>query len=212
MRYIDPDGRELWGWMKGIQCGWNDCAPQTSAGYHNWMDTASIALFNIDHAEINMGGYTIRFWKGDYGSTCRAIASFNPQTSKLSLFVGMAGGETGLYKNDGKGLGSDEGGSLMSPSDLDNLGITNVSLSVRNQNGDLIASVDGKRAWPNVYNLADQSKKSDLYTQTTFSFKTKEQASSFFKQFNDKLNSSNYEKQFTVQQNEKNVTITWGER
>ncbi len=201
--------KELIGWIKLPQCGWNDNAPQTAAGYHSWMDTASAALFNIDHAEVDMGDYTIRFWKGDYGSTARFITQSDPKTFLLSLFIGMAGGEIGIYNNDGKGLGND-GGSLMSPAELDNLGIANVNLVVKNQNGKTIASVDGKRAWPNVYNFFDHSKKADIYTETTISFSSKEKASSFYNLLNDKIEKSDYNYQFDVKPNGNEVTITWG--
>ena len=199
--YTDPTGSELIGWIKGFQCGWNDNAPQTAAGYHSWMDTASIALFNIDHAEIDMGIYTIRFWKGDYGSAVRLTTGL--------FSVGMAGGEVGLYNNDGRGLGND-GGSLMSPSDLDGLGITNITLNVNNKDGKNLASVTGKRAWPNAYNIFNHSKKSNLYTETTISFETQVQATSFANQFNKNKKGTDYEGQLTVKQDGANVTITWG--
>jgi len=214
--YVDPTGRELWGWVKFFQCGWNDNAPQTAAGYHNWMDTASVALFNIDHAEVNMGDYTIRFWKGDYGSTERAALVFLFLLKKKykaagisKALIGMAGGETGIYNNDGKGLGFD-GGSLMSPEGLGDLGITNVQLTVKNQNGKTIASVGGLRAWPNVYNLLNHSKKNNIYTETTYSFDSEGRANSFRNQFIEKLAGSEYERQFEAVQNGKNVTIIWG--
>ncbi len=207
IRYIDPDGRELWGWLRGTKVGWNDNAPQTRAGYYNWMDTASIALFDIDHAELEMGDYTIRFWKGDYGSTARVVTQF----TIFSPFIGMAGGEVGLYNNDGKGLGfGNDGGSLMSSSDLDKLGITNVWLNIKNQNGKDIASVDGKRAWSNVYSLFNHSKKSDIYTETTFAFGTRKQASAFAKEFIENKANTKYDSELKVRIFEKYVTITWG--
>ncbi|MBP5695539.1 MAG: hypothetical protein J6X11_02705, partial [Treponema sp.] len=209
VRYIDPDGRELWGWYSRGQCGWNDNAPQTAAGYHSWMDPASQVLFTIDHAEIDMLDYTIRFWKGDYGSAARFIARTRKETFCLSFFLGMAGGETGFYNNDGKGLGND-GGSLMSKSDLDSIGITNVCLVVKNQNGKTIASVSGKRAWPNVYNILDHSKKQNIYTQTIFLFNTESQAISFKNKFKTRLKDSKYENQFKIYSTGKYVTIIWG--
>ena len=213
VRYIDPDGRELWGWItpssKGLTCGWNDCAPQTSAGYHNWMDTASVALFNIDHAEVDMGDYTIRFWKGDYGSTARKLCRTEPYTFTLSFFIGMAGGEVGFYNNDGKGLGND-GGSLMTGDSLSNLGISNVCLIVKNQDGKALASVSGKRAWPNTYNIFNHSKKGNIYTETKFTFSNSEQANSFKKQFDARVEKSDYKNQFDSIPNGNNVTIIWG--
>lgn len=208
VRYIDPTGRELWGWIKFFQCGWNDNAPQTAAGYHNWMDAASIALFYIDHAEVDMGDYTIRFWKGDYGSTARYIACSSSRTVIFSLFIGMAGGETGIYNNDGKGLGSD-GGSLMSSEGVADLGITNVQLDVKNKNGKTIATVSGLRAWPNVYNILSHSKKNNIYTETTYSFTDAKAASDFKTTFDSKI-PKKYKKQFFTEANSNNVTITWG--
>ena len=214
VRYIDPDGREVWGWIKasfpeGITCGWNDNAPQTKAGYHDWMDTVSPVLFNIDYAKINMGDYTIRFWKGDYGSTERRIARTIPATCMTAFLIGMAGGEVGLYNNDGRGFGKD-GGSLMSSAGLDDLGIVNISLHVKDQKGNLVAFVGGKRAWPNVYNMLGHYKKSEIYTKTSFSFSSKEQAMDFSELFNNKLSGTKYENQFKVHQNEEKVTIIWG--
>ena len=210
VRYIDPDGRELWGWItpssKGLTCGWNDCAPQTSAGDHNWMDTASVALFNIDHAEVDMGSYKMRFWKGDYGSTARSICQTRAYTFALSFFIGMAGGETGIYNNDGGGLGAD-GGSIMSQADLKSLGITGVELSVMNKNGDEIASVSGLRAWPNTYNFFDHSKKSDIYTKTRYSFSDSTVANEFEALFKKSI-PKEYKGQFDTKTNGNTVTIT----
>ena len=188
------------GWINGVQCGWNDNALQTKAGYHDWMDKASVALFNIDSAEIDMGDYSIRFWKGDYGATARYVMPL----------IGMAGGEVGFYNNDGKGLGSD-GGSLMTQDDLKNLGITNIQLTVKNKNGKSIGSVEGERAWPNVYNIADYSKKEDLYTETKLSFETNELASSFVNHFSLNIEGGLFSNQFTKPiVNGNDAIIIWG--
>ncbi|WP_191018337.1 hypothetical protein [Treponema zioleckii] len=219
MRYTDPDGRELWGWVdsapEGITCGWNDNAPQTAAGYHDWMDPASKALFDIDHAEVDMGNYKMRFWKGDYGSTGRFLVTGifllrgNIRAAINAYFIiGMAGGETGIYNNDGRGLGSD-GGSLMSKEGLKQLGITNVSLSVKHKGGSKIASVSGLKAWPNVYNISDRSKKYDIYTETTYSFIDENTASAFEANFKANVPDA-YQGQFSTENNGKNITIIWG--
>ena len=211
VRYIDSDGRELWGWYSNGQCGWNDNAPQTAAGYHDWMDPASRVLFNIDHAEVDMGDYKMRFWKGDYGQAGRTLLSGSGNTLFFvaSFFIGMAGGETGIYNNDGKGLGSD-GGSIMSTEGLRDLGITNVQLNVKNKNGKQIASVGGLRAWPNVYNILNHSKKENIYTETTYSFTDSDRANDFATTFEKKKNATKYKNQFQIKVDEKNVTIIWG--
>ncbi len=179
------------------------------AGYHNWMDTASLMLFDIQHAEVDMGEYTIRFWKGDYGTIMRYLASSFTPTFALSLFIGMAGGETGAYNNDGHGLGNN-GGSLMSWDELSSLGIINVRLNVKNQGGISIASVEGKRAWPNVYHMLNHSKKWNLYTETIYSFNNEKQAESFANKFIEQKNKTEYDTQLNVTQNGKDVIIIWG--
>lgn len=126
----------------------------------------------------------------------------------------MAGGETGLYNNDGKGLGND-GGSIMSQEDMGKFGITGVNLKVNNQDGTTVAEVnDGKlRAWPNVYNIFDNSKKGDLYTETTYTFDREDRANEFSKDFNQKVKSSKYADQFNCNVVDKTeVTITWGKK
>lgn len=209
---MDPDGREDCWWYSKGQCGWNDNAPQTAAGYHDWMDPASRGLFNINHAEVDMGDYKMRFWKGDYGQTGRIILASSKKVSFIiaSFFIGMAGGETGIYNNDGKGLGSD-GGSLMSAEGLKSLGISNVQLNVKNKDGKQIASVGGLRAWPNVYNILNHSKKRDIYTETTYSFTDSNKASEFEKTFNENKNDTDYKNQFQTKINGNNVTIIWGQ-
>jgi len=212
VKYIDPDGKELslgYGWVGFCTCGWNDNAPQTVAGYHEWMDSASIALFNIQHAEVNMGDYMIRFWKGDYGSIARLASRMNVKTMPLAFLIGMAGGETGLYNNDGKGLGN-SGGSLMSAENLASIGIINVGLDVKTQDGKTIASVRGNRAWPNAYNILNHSKKNNLYTETTFTFTNTNAASTFKTQFRKGVENGKYADQFKINQNDKVITITWG--
>ncbi len=219
LKYTDPDGRELWGWVdsspEGIICGWNDNAPQTAAGYHDWMDPASKALFDIDHAEVDMGNYKMRFWKGDYGSTGRSLLTAiflrrgNFKAAIRAYFIiGMAGGETGIYNNDGRGLGND-GGSLMSKDGLKQSGITNVSLSVKHKGGRKIASVSGLKAWPNVYNISDHSKKYNIYTETTYSFVDENAASEFEANFKANIPDA-YQGQFSTENNGKNITIIWG--
>ena len=211
IKYTDPDGNELslgYVWIGGCSCGWNDNAPQTRAGYHEWMDSASIALFNIQHAEVSMGDYMIRFWKGDYGSTAKLASKMSVKTIPLVFLIGMAGGETGLYNNDGKGLGN-SGGSLMSPENLASIGITNVELNVKTQDGEIIASVRGNRAWPNAYNILNHSKKNNLYTETTFTFRSKEQGVNFMMRFKGNI-PDEYKKQFKLDFKENNITIIWG--
>lgn len=219
--YIDPDGciDLYFGWIENGQAGWNDTAIQTKAGYHNWMDPASSVIFNIDHAEVDMGDFTMRFWKGDYASTYRAglkvsgILTDNPLTKICSNIVGMAGGETGLYNNDGKGLGFD-GGSLMSQEVMSNIGIIGVQLKVNKQDETTIVEVnDGKlRAWPNGYNLLDNSRKGDLYTETTYLFDSEARANEFINEFQTNLDESDYENQFRSSVDKNEVTITWDKK
>lgn len=66
----------------------------------------------------------------------------------------------------------------------------------------------GKRAWPNVYNILNHSKSKDLYTETTYTFKNEKQAAGFKNKFESRV-SKQYENQFKVDIDGKNVKIRW---
>ena len=86
----------------------------------------------------------------------------------------------------------------MSKSGLKALGIRNVRLKVKNNDGKTIASVKGLRAWPNVYNILDHSKKDDIHTETTYTF-------------SDSAKASEFEKKFKTELTGRNVKIIWGQ-
>lgn len=98
----------------------------------------------------------------------------------------------------------------MSKSGLKALGIRNVRLKVKNNDGKTIASVKGLRAWPNVYNILDHSKKDDIHTETTYTFSDSAKASEFEKKFTDNI-PNKYKKQFKTELTGRNVKIIWGQ-
>lgn len=107
----------------------------------------------------------------------------------------------------------------MTPKQLSKIGLVSTSLDVVNKNtGQSIGSRTEKKPsfWTTMFSWFDKSKKEDLYTVNTFTFKDEKSAKAFEKQMDGAKEKAqaydhNRGQGFSITRDKNTVTITWGQ-